>query len=509
MAAPSSADPPPLLEVRGLSKTFPGVRALTAVNLTARRGEVHALMGENGAGKSTLIKILTGVHERDSGEILLEGRPIDPRSPQEAQTLGISTVYQEVNLIPHLSVAENICLGRQPARWGFLRWKEIETRARQSLRRLGLDLDVRQSLASYSLAIQQMAAIARSLDLSAKLLILDEPTSSLDAQEVDQLFQVLRQLQAEGLGIIFITHFLNQVYAIADRISILRNGQLVGEFRSSALPRLELIARMLGKSPAETPTVPPPETRPATTRCEPFLEVRGLSRKKTVSQVDLKIGRGEIIGLAGLLGSGRTELARLLFGIDAADAGEVFVDGQPAALRSPRSAIRRQFGFCPEDRKIEGIIPNLSVRENVVLALQSQRGTFRALDPKAQRELADKFIQRLRIATPNAEQPVKLLSGGNQQKAILARWLAARPRFLILDEPNRGVDVGAKFEIESFMQELAGEGMSILFISSEFEELVRNCRHVAVLREGRKVAEIEGELVNEGSIMRAIAGEHD
>lgn len=478
------------------------------VDFTARRGEIQALMGENGAGKSTLIKVLTGVYRRDSGEMLLDGEPIDPRSPQEAQSLGISTVYQEVNLVPFLSVAENICLGRQSTRFGCIRWRDIHERARKAMARLGIDVDVSEPLSSYSIAIQQLVAIARALDISAKLLILDEPTSSLDAGEVERLFGVMRKLKAEGLGIIFVTHFLDQVYAIADRITVLRNGQLVGEYETASLPRLQLISRMMGKELAEfdlKATVPAKRTR------EPFLEVRGLGRRGSVENVDLDIGSAEVVGLAGLLGSGRTETARLIFGIDHADSGELRVGGKSVSIHSPRDAIAHQFGFCPEDRKTEGVIPNLSVRENIVLALQSSQGWARYVSRARQLELADQFIRALNIVTPNAEQPVRLLSGGNQQKVILARWLASNPRLLLLDEPTRGIDVGAKLEIEKLMAKLTSEGMAILFISSDLEETVRNSHRVVVLRDRRKVAELSGEEISEGNIMRAIAatGEED
>jgi galactofuranose transport system ATP-binding protein len=492
----------PLLSLRGVSKSFPGVKALVNVDFTVRAGEVHALMGENGAGKSTLIKVLTGVYQRNGGEMLLEGNPIGPHSPQEAQALGISTVYQEVNLIPFLSVAENICLGRQPTRFGCIRWKAIHERALKALARVGIDIDVSEPLSSYSIAIQQLVAIARALDISAKLLILDEPTSSLDAHEVETLFRVIRQLKAEGLGIIFVTHFLDQVYAVSDRITVLRNGQLVGEYEATSLPRLQLISRMMGKELAEF------EMQNAKVRSAPkntFLELRGVGRRGSLQPVDLSIGAGEVVGLAGLLGSGRTETARLIFGIDQPDSGELRVEDRSTRIDSPRSAISHRLGFCPEDRKSEGIIPNLSVRENIALALQSSEGWTRYVSRERQLELADQFIRGLNIVTPGPEQPVRLLSGGNQQKVILARWLASNPRLLLLDEPTRGIDVGAKLEIEKLMARLTNEGMAILFISSDVEETVRNSSRVVVLRDRRKVAELSGNEISERNIMRAIA----
>jgi len=497
-------DPSPLLQIRGLTKAFPGVKALSNVDFTVLRGQIHSLMGENGAGKSTLIKVLTGVYQREGGDISLDGRPIDARTPEEAQRLGISTVYQEVNLIPYRSVAENICLGRQPTRAGMIHWKRIRERAQRALSRLGIPADVTEPLSNYSIAIQQLVAIARALDISAQLLILDEPTSSLDAREVKQLFAVMRQLKSEGLGIIFVTHFLDQVYEISDRITVLRNGQLVGEYEAKALSRLELISRMMGKELSEWELKSVSTPRPKSSG-KPLLELRKLARKGSLSPIDLEISPGEVVGLAGLLGSGRTETARLIFGIDHADQGELLLDGSAAALRSPRDAIRLKLGFCPEDRKMEAIIPNLSVRENIVLALQASQGWVRYVSGTKQLALAEQFIKALNIVTPNSEQPVRLLSGGNQQKVILARWLASHPRLLLLDEPTRGIDVGAKLEIEKLMARLTVEGMAILFISSDLEEIVRNSHRVVVLRDRSKVAELSHEQISETSIMQAIA----
>lgn len=493
----------PLLSLRAISKAFPGVRALEQVDFTVHRGEIHALMGENGAGKSTLIKVLTGVYRRDEGQAFFEGNPINPHSPQEAQALGISTVYQEINLIPYLSVAENICLGRQPTRLGWIDGSRIRRRAEQALDRLGIKVDVAETLANCSIALQQLVAIARALDISARLLILDEPTSSLDEQEVERLFEVMRKLKAEGLGIIFVTHFLDQVYAVADRITVLRNGTLVGEYETARLPRLELISRMMGKEIVEldlhapVPAVLPPS--------RPLLQLQKLSRKGSVQDLNLSVGAGEIVALAGLLGSGRTETARLIFGIDHADGGVMEIDGKPVAPRSPRQAIDLGFGFCPEDRKVAGILPNLSVRENILLALQASQGWMRFLPKPKQIALADEFIAALNIRTPHRERPVRLLSGGNQQKVILARWLASQPRLLILDEPTRGIDVGAKAEVEKLIAKLASDGMAILFISSDLEEVVRNSQRVVVLRDRRKVTELRGESISETAIMKAIA----
>ncbi len=498
-----------VLAARGLSKSFPGVKALQGVDFILQRGEIHALMGENGAGKSTLIKVLTGVYRPDSGSILLNGREINPQSTLQAQEAGISTVYQEVNLIPHLSVAENICLGRQPRTLGFIRWCRVRAKARQALDRLGLDIDSNQPLSSFSIAIQQLVAIARAVDLSAKVLILDEPTSSLDRDEVRRLFDILRNLKNSGLGIIFVTHFLDQVYALADQITVLRNGQLIGCYPAATLPRLELISKMIGRDASELEK-PSLDIQSAATEGVPaFLQAEGLGRRNSIEGLNFKIASGEVLGLAGLLGSGRTETARLLFGIDRPTTGELRIDSSPRAHLNPGIALRLGLGFLSEDRKSEGIVPNLSIRENIVLSLQARRGAFRPVSRAQQQELARHYIAALHIATSDSEKPIKFLSGGNQQKVLLARWLASEPRLLILDEPTRGIDVGAKFEILNLTRELIKNGMAILFISSELEEVVRSCSRVLVLRDHRQIAELRGGAISEPWIMRSIAGERN
>lgn len=501
-----------VLRARSISKGFPGVQALDGVELTVRPGEIHALMGENGAGKSTLIKVLTGVYARDSGTVEIEGRAVHPASPREAEAAGISTVYQEVNLIPALSVAENILLGRQPRRGPFIRWRLLRRRAREALARLGLEgIDVDRSVGSYSLAIQQMVAIARALDVPAtRLLILDEPTSSLDEAEVEQLFGVMRKLRSEGLGMIFVTHFLDQVYAVCDRITVLRNGCFAGEFAAAELPRLKLVQTMLGREfenhavPAKEETAES-ETGEETGAAEVFLAARELGRKGSVQEITLDVRRGEAHGLAGLLGSGRTETARLLFGADRGSGGSITIEGSEVTLKNPRQAIALGIGFSSEDRKREGLIPTLSVRENLILAMQASRGMFRRIPIKEQRQLAEKFISVLRIRTPSPETAIENLSGGNQQKVLLARWLCTNCRLLILDEPTRGIDIGAKAEIEKLISDIREKGMAVLFISSELEELVRVCSRVSILRDRRKVGEIAGTAIGVDAIMRAIA----
>jgi len=501
---------PPLLAMRGIGKRFPGVVALDGVDFTVDAGEIHALLGENGAGKSTLIKVLTGVHTADAGTIALAGEPIRPASPKDAERCGISTVYQEVNLIPTLSVAENIGLGRQPGRFGFLNWRALRRHAREVLARLDIECDVDAELGSLSVAVQQMVAIARALDLRARLLILDEPTASLDECEIEELFTVMRRLRDEGLGIVFVTHFLDQVYAVTDRITVLRNGQLVGAYATAELPRLELVTKMLGR---ELPPHTPADAAAAasgsiTEKRIPLLAARGLARRGALHPADFEIHRGEAVGLAGLLGSGRTETARLLFGIDRRDSGRTEVRGQSAPLGSPREAVALGLAFCSEDRKAEGILPNLSVRENLVIALQAKLGGWRALGRAEQDRLCAHYIAALRIKTSDAETPIRNLSGGNQQKVLLARWLATQPELIILDEPTRGIDVGAKAEIEAIVAKLRGDGVSVVFISSEIEEIVRTCSRVIVLRERRKTAEVSGSSINTPELMRAMAGSH-
>jgi len=484
----------PILEMQGITVEFPGVKALSKVDFRLFPGEVHALMGQNGAGKSTLIKALTGVYKPKAGTIKLADQIISAGSPLEAQQLGISTVYQEVNLCPNLSVAENIL------------WQELNRKARAIMEKLDVHLDVTQPLAAYSVAIQQMVAIARALDISAKVLILDEPTSSLDENEVELLFQLIRRLRDDGLAILFVTHFLDQTYQLSDRITVLRNGERVGEFKTADLPKLKLVEKMIGREmdavegrKADGPAAINGNAVPA------LFEAEGLALKGSMQPFDLAVHKGEILGLAGLLGSGRTETARLLFGADRADHGSLLDERRRFSLNSPQAAIRHGIGFCPEDRKADGIIGELTVRENIILALQARLGVFHPLSRRKQEAIAERYIRMLDIKTSGPEQPAGKLSGGNQQKVILARWLVTDPRFLILDEPTRGIDVGAKGEIMALVQSLSRDGMAILFISSELEELIRCCQRVAVLRDHAKVAELDGAEVEEHAIMRAIA----
>lgn len=497
-----------LLSIQSLSKSFPGTKALDDVDFELAAGEVHALLGENGAGKSTLIKCLTGAYRRDSGDITLDGVLVSPQSTSEAQELGIGTVYQEVNLLPNLTVAQNLTFGREPRRFGLIDTRAQKRHAREMLKGYGLDIDVGRDLATYSVAIQQIIAIARAVAVSGKVLILDEPTASLDAAEVRMLFDVVRNLRDQGLGIIFVSHFLDQVFDLTDRVTVLRNGQKVVTAKTSELDRLTLIQHMLGR---ELETLTPAATRTEIKEDKPImLTFKGIGRSGVIEPFDLTIREGEVTGFAGLLGSGRTESAELLFGLRRAQTGSATDKNGPVAIENPRAAIGSGFGFAPEDRKTHGIVSDLSVRENIILALQAQRGWMRPLPRAEQDRLADDYIKKLDIRTSDAEKMIGDLSGGNQQKVVLARWLAMNPRFLILDEPTRGIDVGAHAEILKLVDQLTNDGMSVLIISSELDELVIAAERVIVLRDRRHVAELTGADATTDTIMHAIATpEHD
>ena len=488
--------------------TFPGVKALDQACLTLRKGEIRALMGENGAGKSTLIKCLTGVNKFEAGEIFLDGfdGPIVNKDTMDAQNKGIATVYQEVNLCPNLSVAENLYIGREPlTKIGTVNRKAMVKQAEALMKELGLDIDVTRNLEDYSLALQQMIAIARAVDMDSKVLILDEPTSSLDDREVEKLFGMMRRLKEKGVGIIFVTHFLEQVYAVCDAITVLRNGQLVGEYEIADLPRVKLVAAMMGKDFDDLASIKK-EGSGDKHQEELVIEAKGMSHAGTIKPFDLDIHKGEVIGLTGLLGSGRSELARVIYGADRNQTGTLKVKGKEAKIKNPIDAMNLGMGLLPDDRKAEGIIGDLSVRENIILALQAKAGIMKRIPMAKQIEIADKYIDLLQIKTASRETLVKQLSGGNQQKVILARWLATNPDFLILDEPTRGIDVGTKTEIQKLVLKLAEEGKSLIFISSEIEEMLRTCNRMAVLRDGAKVGEIEEKDMNQMSVMKAIAG---
>ena len=491
-----------ILKMEGICKSFPGVRALHNVDFTLRKGEIHALMGENGAGKSTLIKILTGVYQRDAGKIDLEGRPVHPRSPQDAQNMGIGTVFQEIALCPNLTVAENIFIGR--SRDNFVHWKKMNAKAAEILDSLGIPASPTQELASCSIAVQQMIAIARAVDMDCKILILDEPTSSLDEDEVQKLFALMRQLKDRGVGIIFITHFIDQVYEISDRITVLRNGELIGEYETSALPQIELISKMMGKALSDVSAMKKQELRKSDDSV-PVFEAVNLSSAAGVKPFDFTIHKGEVNGFAGLLGSGRSESVRAIFAADKVTSGEVKVNGKRVKIKSPLNAMKQGIGYLPEDRKGDGIIDELSVRDNLILALQVMKGFFRPLSRKQAEEFAEEFIEKLDIKTPSTSTPIKSLSGGNQQKVVLARWLLTHPNYLILDEPTRGIDVGTKVEIQKLVLALAEAGMSLTFISSEIDEMLRVSSRLIVMKDREIVGELSGLNLSEQDVMHMIA----
>jgi monosaccharide-transporting ATPase len=494
------------LEARGVSKIFGGHTALDQIDFGLVPGEVHALLGENGAGKSTLIKILTGAYQPDGGTVLMDGVEVQLDNPLHAQSYGIGTVYQEVNLLPNRSVAENLFLGHQPTRFGLVDRRKMDRDARVLLARYGLDIDPSDELGTYSVAVQQIVAIARAVELSGKVLILDEPTASLDRNEVERLFQVIGDLKRQGLAIVFITHFLDQVFAVSDRVTILRNGRLIDTRALDTLTRTDVVRMMLGKDIAFSGATKLETEREAS---EVLLEYTDYGRKKSVHPFNLSIHKGEVIGVAGLLGSGRTEMARAMFGIDAADQGTLKIGGKEVSIRTPTDAIAQGFGFCPEDRKAEGIFGDLSVRENIVIALQGKLGWFSALNRDEQMEIAGRFGEAMDIRAASLDMPVKLLSGGNQQKVILSRWLATDPAFLILDEPTRGIDVGAHAEIVRTINRLRDDGLALVVISSELDEVVAYSSRIIVMRDRKLVAELRGENINPGVIVQAIATHED
>ncbi|MDO4972754.1 MAG: sugar ABC transporter ATP-binding protein [Eubacteriales bacterium] len=493
-----------VLTMRGICKSFPGVKALNNVDFTLRKGEIHALMGENGAGKSTLIKVLTGVYEKDAGSIRVDGAEGEAHihSPQQAQQIGISTVYQEISLCPNLTVAENMFIGRTSG--SRVNWKEYEKRATEILGSLGIPAQAKQELSRCSLAVQQMVAIARAVDMNCKVLILDEPTSSLDEKEVAMLFKLMRDLKSRGVGIIFVTHFLEQVYEVSDRITVLRNGELVGEFTVQDLPQVQLVASMMGKSLNDLAEL---EQIGQKSRGDEDIvyEAQDLSSAEC-RPFDFSIRRGEVNGFTGLLGSGRSESVRAIFGADPVTGGKVRVKGKNVRITSPRDAMKNGIGYLPEDRKRDGIIADLSVRENINLALQVMRGFFHPMSKAQMRKFADEYIEALQIKTASQDTPIKSLSGGNQQKVILARWLLTHPDYLILDEPTRGIDVGTKLEIQRLVLKLAEENMSVTFISSEIEEMLRTCSRLIVMRDRKIVGELTGDELTQAHVMKTIAG---
>ena len=496
-----------VLKMRNIHKSFPGVRALQGVDFTLCEGEVHALMGENGAGKSTLIKVLTGVYTKDEGDIFIKGieKAVAIRSPQEAQKVGISTVYQEITLCPNLSVAENMYIGRGSS--VVQNWKKMNADADKILQSLDIPAKATQQLASCSLAVQQMVAIARAVDMECKVLILDEPTSSLDEQEVEKLFKLMRDLKKKGVGIIFVTHFLDQVYEICDKITVLRDGQLVGEYEIENLPRVQLVSKMLGKDLDDMADIKGEQAvYDKADASELVFEAEGLVSDAGIKPFDFNIKKGEVNGFTGLLGSGRSECVRAIFGADRVLGGTVKKNGKTVKITKPIEAMKNGIAYLPEDRKRDGIVGDLSVRENIVLALQVKKGFFKPFTKAEAYKFADEYIKLLGIKTASADTPIKSLSGGNQQKVIVARWLLTHPEYLILDEPTRGIDIGTKIDIQKLVLKLASEGMSVTFISSETDEMLRTCSRLVVMRDRKVVGELSGEDLTQNMIMNTIAG---
>lgn len=494
-----------VLEMKNIHKSFPGVRALQNVDFTLCEGEIHALMGENGAGKSTLIKVLTGVYEKDEGEIYMKGieKPVSIKSPHDAQNLGISTVYQEITLCPNLTVAENMFIGRGSS--PITNWKKINADADRILETLGIPAKATQQLSDCSIAIQQMVAIARAVDMDCKVLILDEPTSSLDESEVEKLFGLMKDLRARGVGIIFVTHFLDQVYEVCDKITVLRDGQLVGEYVIEDLPRVKLVAKMLGKEMDDMADIKS-ETKGYKGADEFVIEAKDLQSDAGIKPFDFYIKKGEVNGFTGLLGSGRSECVRALFSADKVIGGTVKKNGKLVKITKPLDAMKNGIAYLPEDRKNDGIVGDLSVRDNIILAAQVLRGFFRPFSKAEANKFAEEYIKLLEIKTASADTPIKSLSGGNQQKVVLARWLLTHPEYLILDEPTRGIDIGTKVEIQKLVLKLASEGMSVTFISSETDEMLRTCSRLIVMRDRKMVGELSGDELNQAMIMETIAG---
>jgi len=495
-----------VLEMRNICKSFPGVKALQNVDFTLCEGEVHALMGENGAGKSTLIKVLTGVYTKDSGQVYIKGsdKAVNIKSPQDAQKSGISTVYQEITLCPNLTVAENIYIGREKGM--LLNWKKRNAEAEKVLSSLGINVKPTQQLASCSIAVQQMVAIARAVDMECKVLILDEPTSSLDESEVAKLFTLMRQLKARGVGIIFVTHFLDQVYEICDKITVLRDGTLVGEYEISELPRVQLVSKMLGKELDDMSDIKGDSVASIDMESAPVFEGEGLVSDQGIKPFDFHIRKGEVNGFTGLLGSGRSECVRTIFGADRILGGKVKMNGKSVKITKPIDAMKNGIAYLSEDRKRDGIVGDLSVRENIILALQVKKGFFKPFTKAQANKFAEEYIKLLDIKTASANTPIKSLSGGNQQKVLIARWLLTHPEYLILDEPTRGIDVGTKIDIQKLVLKLASEGMSVTFISSETDEMLRTCSRLVVMRDGKVVGELSGEDLTQNKIMSTIAG---
>jgi monosaccharide-transporting ATPase len=502
------AESEPVLEVVEVSKEFAGVRALDGVSFSLLPGEVHALVGENGAGKSTLIKVLTGVHQPSEGELRQDGAAVSFATPIQAQEAGISTIYQEVNLIPLLSVAGNVYLGREPrTRLGLIDWPKMNAQAAELLRGYGVTGDVRKPLGSLGVGSQQMVALARAVSVDARVVIMDEPTSSLEPREVETLLAIIGRLREQGIAVIYVSHRMDELYRISDRVTVLRDGKLVHTGPLAPLSRVELVSLMLGRDASDIRQHGSTSfSDDSHAGKESLLTVDKLSSPHRLSEVSLTIRPGEVVGLAGLLGSGRSETARAIAGALPLDGGTVVLAGKTVRAGHIASAMRAGIAMLSEDRKADGIIGNLSVRENIVLAALPRLSRFGMVSRAKQDRVVKTFMERLRIKASSPDQLVSELSGGNQQKVLLARWLCMQPKVLLLDEPTRGIDVGAKAEVQSLIDELAAEGLGVLLISSEMDELIDGADRLVVLRDGAVVSELAGDQVTESNVLAAIAG---
>lgn len=501
------ADKKPIVVMKGITIEFPGVKALDGVNLRLFPGEVHALMGENGAGKSTMIKALTGVYKINAGSIEVDGKPQTFTGTGDAQNAGIATVYQEVNLCTNLTIGENVMLGHEVRGPLGINWKKTYEKSKKFLAQMGLEhLDPKAPLSSISIAMQQLVAIARAMVIDAKVLILDEPTSSLDANEVQDLFKIMRKIRDSGVAILFVSHFLDQIYEITDRLTILRNGKFIKEVMTKDTPRDELIGMMIGKSAAELSQIGAKKAHKDISGERPIVSVKQLGLKGTINPTDLDVYPGQVVGFAGLLGSGRTELGRLLYGADKPDSGTYELKGKKVSISDPYTALCNKIAYSTENRRDEGIISDLTVRENMLIALQATRGMFKPIPKKEADEIVDKYMKELNVRPNDPNKLIKNLSGGNQQKVLIARWLATHPDLLILDEPTRGIDIGAKAEIQQVVLDLAEQGMGVVFISSEMEEVVRLSDDIEVLKDRHKIAElVNDDTVSQETIVQTIA----
>ncbi len=489
-----------LLEMRGMTKSFPGVLALAGVDFELRGGEIHALVGENGAGKSTLMKILAGVVTKDEGEIIFNGRQIAPQNPAEAQALGISLVHQELSLAPNLTVAENIFVRREPRRFGFINWGGLNARAKGLLDAFELNIPPDTPVKHLSLGERQIVEIAKALSVDSRLLALDEPTSSLEMHEVDLLFKLIRRLSSRGIGVVYITHKLDELFRLADRVTVLRDGRFAGTRYRFETDGNEIISLMVGRA---LDSLYPPK---ASSMGDPLFELRGLTARGKFKDITLKVRRGEVLGLAGLIGSGRTEAMMAATGCAPIDAGEILLEGERVRIDSPSDALSHRIVYSPEDRKSQGLFLTKGVRENVIAASLSACSSRGLMRRSIEKTLSDGYVRDLAIKTPHLEKAVGTLSGGNQQKVLLAKWLATRPRVLIVDEPTRGVDVGSKSEIHHLLRRFTEEGGAVIMISSELPEILGMSDRVAVFHEGQVAGELEGHEANEQKIMHLATG---